>query len=342
MFLTDNPPWLSELITLSPDKYTFVNPPLPGVLLVPFVAAFGTSFPQQLLAHLLGAGAVAAAFKLALYITKSSSKALWVALALGLGSIAWFLSSVGSVWYLGLVSGALFTLIALFESYKEKVSGFRVGFAVTLACLSRTQLFLTIPYFLFLVWRKANSKKETAFYMASASAGILISFGYNWVRFGSPTEFGHALIPGLIDEPWFREGLFSLSYIPNHLKIFFAALPVFKNEFPFVFPTIWGHAIWLTSPVFAYVLRASLKTLEVKLTWLVILVIALLNFSYGSTGFSQFGYRYAVDFYPFLVLLLCLHLKNKKLTKLHWILLLISILVNTWGVVFINKLGWVG
>jgi len=341
--LTQNPPWLSELITISTGKYTFVNPPLPAILLVPLVAVFGIDFPQQWLAHFLGAGATVLTFKLALYITKSSSKALWVSLALGLGSVVWFLSSVGSVWYLGQVTALFFVLSSLNFLYAKKPNVLMSGFMFALSCLARTQLFLAAPFFVLMILAKSKSisLKNVAFAAMPTALAVGVFGLYNWARFGSFTQTGYPLIPNLLNEPWFHKGVFSLSYIPNHLKVILTSLPVFKPEFPYIFPTVWGLAIWITSPVFIYALFASIREKIVKIAWGAIAVIALVNFSFGSTGFSQFGYRYAVDFYPFLILLLCLYLKNRQLTKLHWLLLTISILVNAWGVVFINKLGFV-
>jgi hypothetical protein len=38
---------------------------------------------------------------------------------------------------------------------------------------------------------------------------------YNFVRFGSLFDVGYWMIPGILDEPWFSHGLFSLQYIPK-------------------------------------------------------------------------------------------------------------------------------
>jgi hypothetical protein len=73
--------------------------------------------------------------------------------------------------------------------------------------------------------------------------------------------------------------------------------------------------------------------------WLAILPIAILLMSHGGTGFTQFGYRYATDFYPFLFLLTFLEMR--KLKPYHKFFIIISILVNLWGVVSINKFGFV-
>jgi hypothetical protein len=118
-------------------------------------------------------------------------------------------------------------------------------------------------------------------------------------------------------------------------------LPIVQATPPFLIPSWNGLAIWITTPAFIYSFKASFKKHEVKLSWFALLSIAIVVFSHGATGFTQFGYRYAVDFYPFLIFLLIISLSKKKLKWHHWVLLIISILVNLWGIVWINKFGWV-
>ena len=59
----------------------------------------------------------------------------------------------------------------------------------------------------------------------------------------------------------------------------------------------------------------------------------------SGTGWTQFGYRYALDFYPFL-LLLTLRGIGEQLKWYHKLLIVLSVLVNIWGVLFINIFEW--
>ena len=74
--------------------------------------------------------------------------------------------------------------------------------------------------------------------------------------------------------------------------------------------------------------------------WLSIALIAQVNFSHGTWGFAQFGYRIAVDFYPFLFLLTVKGIGD-EIKWHHKTLIIIGILVNFWGVLIIHKFGWV-
>jgi hypothetical protein len=340
-YLTDNPSWLSELITLSPGKYTFVNPIMPTLLLIPFVFLFKSGFQQQYLAHFMGAGAVVLTGILAYKISKNLKITVWSCLFLGLGSIYFYLAATGSVWYLGQVTGTFFLLLAIIEVLGKK-RPFLLGLILTCAFLSRTQLILSLPFFSILLFRKKLNLKKVISFLSGIAVFALFFLTYNFIRFGNIFQTGYVYIPGILKEPWFYKGIFSLSYIPNHLRVMFLSLPIFSSSFPYLIPSWGGLAIWITSPGFFYTLFAPLKKLENRLAWITILLIALVNFSFGSTGFSQFGYRYAVDFYPFLLFLMISRLSKSGLKWHHWVLLFIGILVNLWGVLFINKLSWVG
>jgi hypothetical protein len=337
-YITKYAPWL-EQVPKAIGSFYVANPPLPAILAMPFVAVFGENFSQQLLAHLLGAGCVVTAFFIALKIKASYKSAVWSALLMGFGNIIWFLAADGSMWYLAQVTGVFFALLSVNELVGKKRIVL-ITFFIGLAFLARIQLIFYLPFLILAVSSKNNLLKNVAVSFF-AIAPIIIVFGiYNYVRFGSFFETGLKLIPGLINEPWFRNGLFNLSYIPGHLRLLFAEFPVIKNEFPFVYPTLSGLAIWITSPIFIVALNNNIKDKIVLSAWATIIFITLVDLAYGSAGISQFGYRYAVDVYPLLFLLTVKSVGEKSLKPIHWVLLIISVLVNLWGITFINKLGF--
>ena len=338
-YLTDNPGWLNELIPLGGNKYAVVYPPGPALILMPFVYFFGDKFPQQMMAHLLGAGLAVITAQIAFLKSKKNSHFVWFFLLAAFGNILWFLSSNGSVWYLGQVAGAFFLTATIFESLKNKRPLF-VSVFFGMAILSRLQTILTLPLIIFL--NKNNlSKKNILFYLIPLGILMILYGYYNEVRFDSFFQTGYSLIPGVLDEPWYSKGIFHLSYIKNNLRVMFTSLPIFKSEFPYITPSWGGLSILITTPAFIYLLLAKLKEKENLFAWISLLLVALVTFSHGGTGFTQFGYRYAVDFYPIIFLLLANSLKGKNLKWHHWLLLIICIIVNLWGVLWINKFGWV-
>lgn len=336
-WLTENPSWLSELIPVESNRFYVVYPPMPAILLMPFVAVLGKAFPQQFLAHLIGAGLVIMTMKLSYLVKKSNLLAVWSGLLVGFGSIVWFLSSTGSAWYLGQITAAFFLTAALVESLDKKRS-FLVGIFLGAAYLSRSHTILSLPLFIFLLKGK---NKEILKLFSTLAIFVGFDFIYNLVRFGVPWNKGYFLIPGTLNEPWFSKGILHPSYIIENLKIAFLAMPKILNRVPYLQPSWAGMAIWLTTPAFIFSLKATWKEKVVKLSWLAILLISLVISTHGSTGFAQFGYRFAVDFYPFLIFLTIKGVAKTGLKKWHWLLLVLGIIVNLWGVIWINKFGWV-
>lgn len=336
--LVNSPHWLNELALFEEKKY-LVYPPMPSILLLPFVKVFGVDFPQQFLAHALGAGITLLTYKLALNLEKSKQVAIWTCFTLGFGSIIWYMSSLGSAWVLGQLTAAFFIMLSLVETTAKKrplIIGAFLGFAF-LARL-QTIFFIILVSALYLDKVPKNSKLIKIF--LTTSLFVLLNFFYNYARFKTISNVAYKLIPGVLEEPWYQHGLFNVSYIPKHLKIIFTKLPNFKNTFPYITPSWGGLSIWITTPAFVFALRAKLRDKINLASWITIIPIALTAFMYGSTGFTQFGYRYAVDFYPALTLLIIR--ATDKPTKWHWTLSAIGFIVNLWGVLWINKFDWVG
>jgi hypothetical protein len=312
---------------------------MPAILAMPSRLILGEGFQQQFLAHILGAGIVTLTMLISWKIKKDRKLLIWTGLLTGFGNIIWYLSATGSSWYLGQICAAFFLTAAIRKSL-DKNHPLAVGLFLGAAFLSRLQTILSLPLFLYLYSGKGWLKKYTSIALGILPF-VLFNFHYNFLRFGTIMDKGYYLIPGVLQEPWFDKGIFNLSYIPRNLKGFLTALPKFSHKFPYVTPSWSGLAIWVTTPVFVFSFFSNLKEKIVKYSWLSILLISIVIFSHGSTGFAQFGYRFAVDFYPILIFLTIKGASETGLRWYHWLLLIISILVNTWGVTWINKFGWV-
>jgi hypothetical protein len=172
---------------------------------------------------------------------------------------------------------------------------------------------------------------------------ILLNAGYNMLRFDTPFDISYYLIPGILDEPWYQKGIFDITYLPRHLRVIFGSdgFPKFIGESPYVRPSWNGMAIWITTPAFIYAFFAGIRNKLAAGCWLSVILIAFVNFCHGTWGFSQFGYRFAMDFYPFLFLLTVKGIGDEMRWH-HKVLIIIGIIVNLWGILWINKFGWVG
>lgn len=323
-------PWL-EKIPLTDNKFYVANPPMPAILAMIPVLIFGANFPQDYLAYLFGGLISIATFVISRKFSKHTPLAIWSSFLITLGTINWYLSSIGSTWYLAHLVSQLFLSLAILSGVKNKnpiLAGLFLGFSY----LSRIPTILSFPFFLAVYFSKKEYLKSYFLLFLGVLPSIVFNFFYNYARFGVIWDIGYTMIPGVSSEPWYAKGVVHPSYIVEHLKIIFLSLP--DN----IRPHLGGYAIWFTTPAFIFAFWSKIKEKIVWSSWLSILMVSLLIFSHGSTGFSQFGYRFACDFYPFLALLTIKGVNRLSGPKwYHWLVLLVSIFVNFWGILMLNK-----
>ncbi len=237
-----------------------------------------------------------------------------------------------------------FLFLAIHEAF-NKARPLLIGLLVGASFWCRLTTILGIFFFAGLIVSRAQGQNWSAKLRASfpslfmlflgAGVFVVLDMVYNFVRFGIPFDAGYWMIPGVLDEPWHSQGLFNLAYIPDNLRVFFFGLPVFVASAPYAYVPLTGLAIWFTTPAFIYTLRAKVKDSVTWSAWLAIFAIGAVVFTRALSGWG-FGYRYAMDFYPFLYVLTVRGM-GEKVRWHHILLLVIAILVNLWGTLAINQ-----
>lgn len=337
IYIEGDMPWL-EKIPIDQNKFFVANPPMPGVLSIIPVFIFGKDIPQQYISFVLGALVVAITFLISIKIKNSIKLAVWSSLLIGFGTINWYLITVGSTWYLAQVVAEMFLFLAIYLLLKRK-SVFLIGLFLGFAYFSRIPTILLLPFFVINLPKPYF--KNVCLLGLGVLPSILLNFAYNYARFGVIWDIGYTLIPGVSTEPWFKYGVINPVYIVEHLKIILTTLPSISDKFPYLKPSLFGYAIWFTTPAFVFSIFNKFKDKLIWSAWLSIILVSILIFSHGSTGFSQFGYRFAADFYPILLFLTIKGVSNLSGPKLyHWLFLLFGIIVNLWGVLFLNIFKW--
>jgi hypothetical protein len=152
---------------------------------------------------------------------------------------------------------------------------------------------------------------------------------YNDARFGSPWENGYALIPGLLQEAQYQHGFFSVVNIPRILYAMTLTVPAQVDDFPWVQPRPLG-GIFLTTPLFLWVVKARRPDWFGIGAWASVLLILIPILAHADPGGAQFGFRYAQDLYPLLLLLTVRGLGGRISTE-AWIAIAIGGVVNVWG-----------
>jgi len=349
LYLKENITWL-ELVPLE-GKYYIVPPPMPAILLLPFVAIFGPSTNQTIVSILLGSLNISLAFLVVGEMTKNRGVQFWTTAMFGFGTIHWWIATAGGVWTFSQVTSVTFLFLAIYATLKNK-HPFLVGVLLGASYWSRLPTILSLPFFIVMFSNRWLKKPEEGTILSRINLNPLLCLGfgvgifvglnflYNFLRFGTPLDRSYYLIPGILEEPWFKKGIFDITYIPRHLRVIFCGVPRFIPGFPYLMPSWSGMAIWITTPAFIYALLVGIRNRLAIGCWTSIALIALVEFIHGTWGFAQFGYRFAMDFYPFLFLLTVKGM-GERVRWHHKILISIGILVNLWGVLWINKFGWV-
>jgi len=77
--------------------------------------------------------------------------------------------------------------------------------------------------------------------------------------------------------------------------------------------------------------------------WLAIALVAIPTLVYYSAGWVQFGYRYIMDYLPFLMILTAFGFEDNRSPRSLWIkigLVVLSIAIGFWGRYWATRLVW--
>jgi hypothetical protein len=88
-------------------------------------------------------------------------------------------------------------------------------------------------------------------------------------------------------------------------------------------------SLFVTTPLFALLLWPRARPRLHLALWLTAAATALPGFLYQNTGYVQFGYRFSLDYTPYLFLLLALG--GRPMRGGFAALALTGVAVNTWG-----------
>jgi hypothetical protein len=364
--LPERPPHL-EMAEYEGRAY-FTNPPAPAIAMLPVVwlARFeplhawlvklqgGWGLPlglmQTAVSILLAAVNVALARVALGRLSLGRAGANWGAALFGFGTIHWYHSTIGSVWYFAHVTHALGMWLCIIE-WLGKARPALLGLALAVAFWSRMETIVAVPFVLIArpdQWLLPRADEiiphfrwRWLFAFAAPLVAVLaLNCLYNFVRFGTIENWGYRMLIEKPDvAPLYPYGLLSIKYWPGHVHVLFNAWPIVQDTFPWVLPSVGGTAIWITTPAFIYALRAPLDRLTAA-CWLGIALFLALLIQHCGTGMTQLGYRFALDFYPLLIILTMrgMDSRERPLRWWHVGIILVSIFINAWSVWVLNIL----
>lgn len=364
--------WLNELVPF--DGFWYSVFPLGSVLtMIPaaFLKTLGLikEMPGGLIAALTASLICLFLLLIARRYDLTENKQALLTLGILFGTWMWANLIFAGAWQLALGFAVLGELGAIYFTVFNRRS-LLAGFFFALAFGNRTEILLTAPIFIFLLLREKTktdnsdlSKNQEAengtpesdsnFFSQTLSALTknklrVFSFClapfilgvstlvYNYIRFHSAFDFGYARIPGVLDEPWYNHGIFSVYYIPRQAYEMLLKPWNFRVGFPYLQPDGFSSSILFSSPFLIFVLKTGSRDRILKwAAWAAIFVLTLLLWMHGNAGGWQFGYRYAMILLPWIFLIL-LESSSPKITRVEWFAYSISFLLNAYAVVFFH------
>ncbi len=390
-------------------------PPLPAVLLVPFVALWGLATDDQALFTILAAVDVALAWWMLGRLRVRPPVRVAVAVFFAFGTVFWYTAQLATTWYQAHIVAVAFALLAVglalgsdpaaqadepgltdptvppprlrprFASWRDALAvdrrQFVIGLLFGLACTARLTVVFAAPFFVFVGaggswWRRGWSAG------LGALVPIVVLLGYDFVTTGHLLHPAYEYLyhlealayPGLGYQPsW---GVEDVRYLPQNAAIMFFAPPnlfpatlpdslgvnatpvcqaadaargLFDLSCPLAVPRDTGMSVLLTSPAFLLLIPALAHYGRSRLVTgaaLAVVAVVIVNLMHFSQGWVQFGYRFSNDAVPFALPLVALGMERLVGRGRVWAmplamtLVLLSVVINAWGVVWGTLLGW--
>ncbi len=328
--------------------------PGPAILLLPLVAIWGLDTDQSAFCMALGALNVALVWSLMgrLGSTRSLQTGLTILFALGSPHLFSAVQS-GNTWpmmHIVTVFGLLVALRAVF-SPPTLGSGLTMGLGLGLAYLTRQPVLLAVPFIASmgletllgvggaLRWVRGLNWKQGGAFVGGFGACVAFALAYNWARMGNPLDSGYERVILAITPKYFLpHGLFSLEYLGRNLHAYFLSAPDRIASFPFFRPSQFQMSMVLVFPALLLIPLADWRKRENWLAFGAIAAMMAVYLFYYWTGATQFGMRYAVDWLPLAMLLIASAGKGRK--PLVWLVAILGIAVEAWGLVMWRLSGW--
>jgi hypothetical protein len=323
--------------------------PFPALLMLPFVAIWHLNANQTFMAIAACLVAMGAAWGLLVRLDVAVVPRLWLLTFFLFGTDMLWCSELGDIWFVAHVVAVACTFLALLELTGQR-RAWLVALLAYCAAQSRAVMVLAVPLYIFLLlqddlvrlvpgWvERAGSTARTRLiaFVDTFAAGLLVYVGYNYAKWGAPWDIGYTLY--FHQEGWGQPdgSPFRLSYVPYELYSFFmrppqlvewrqqAQWPIFKVD-----PN--GVALTFTSPALVLAFLAQMPDRLKYALWATVAALFTANVTYYLNGWYQFGMRHALDFEPFLLVLMAFAVR-RKMPVWGAILIAYSTVVGLWGV----------
>ena len=214
----ENYTWLE--LAIYQGRYYQSFPPVPAVLMLPFVAAAGewSAIPGNLIAMGLALLCAGGVYACCMRGGMQPVTCAFFTLFVSMGSNVFWMSTSDGVWFLAQVCALGFAFWGLFFAQGgNAVQDAAASLCMALAVGCRPFYALLLACWLGWQFYQRRSLKRILPALLPAVVMAACMMAYNFARFGSVTEFGHNYLPEFVRA---ENGQFSLTYlVPNLLQL---------------------------------------------------------------------------------------------------------------------------
>ena len=327
---------INDIVTINGRHYQAMSllPTVPYFAFVPFE----TLWPFSRWIGSGGIGILAAwlALPLARRYGPDGQATYWLAALGAFGTMLFTLAIEGDFYYLAHLESVLLVFVALIE-WHDRRRPWALGLLVGLAALARpTLLLMAVPLGLVLLAEARDRVRAAVEFALPLAAALAITGAFDYVRFGSVLETGYGIAwitPPL--EALRSQGLFSIVHVPTNLALFIGGGFGVRDAFPWLVPSTEGQSILLTTPALLVAVSAGFRGRLNQMLWGAAILTAIPVFLYyGGGGGATYGYRYAMDFIPFLFALVAIALKE-RFGNLEKVLIGLSVAFVCYGYIWV-------
>jgi hypothetical protein len=382
-------------------------PPLPALVLVPFVAVWGLQTDDQTIFTVLAAIDVAICWWMVGRLRVAPVAQFVTTVFFAFGTVFWYAAQNVTTWYQAHVVAVGLTMLAVglaigWDEADDEAGasrprragidprGFAIGLLFGLATTARLTAILAAPFFA-LVGPGGNWRRRgwSAGIGAAIPVGLLLA--YNVVISGHVFHPAYDHLYQLEARAYVGLGYHAdwaaedPRYIPQNLGIMLFSAPellpdrmrdtlgtmdallctgpgvsrgLFDVHCPLALPRDIGMSVLLTSPAYLLAIPAFRVGRRRRLALAAataIVLVTIANLMHFSQGWVQFGYRFSNDIVPFVLLLVALGIDRLASSRagdnadsdpapwampLAMALIVASIAINAWGVIWGRILGW--
>ncbi len=333
--------WLE--LAIYHGRYYQSFPPVPAAFMLPFVVLFGgaAAVPSNLIMLFVALLCTAGVYACCLNAKTSPVTAAFFTLFISFGSNTFWLSTSGGVWFMAQMLGLCLAFWGLFFAQR----GGRVLPSLLFALAVGCRPFYAVLLAVWFLWQLRADRSPRAVVSAAAPAFVAAAamMAYNYARFGSVTEFGHNYLPEFMAA---EHGQFSLAYLLPNLANLLRPVTLDSN-LQLHFEIFNGFLFLIANPLFLLALVRGIQLLRQReprvpapalptngtVILLCCLLIVMLTAMHRTMGGWQFGTRYLIDLFPW-VLVWFLACPGWKPSTAAWTLCGAAMLFNLYGAVY--------